>query len=131
MGCGKQRVHKNFFVFSFSIQAHANRLLTFDDSVGIVPAEPVVGGVQLVPGVGLVDLEVLVVIVALVLVRVHPHLVGVGGEGDRRVEPHLPVLLVVDGAYLEPVLVPADEAGLLPSVAGGAGAHDGGLGEDA
>mmetsp|Transcript_22557 Transcript_22557/g.40133 ORF Transcript_22557/g.40133 Transcript_22557/m.40133 type:complete len:208 (-) Transcript_22557:665-1288(-) len=85
----------------------------------------------LISGIGLVHLEVLVVLVGLVLVGVNTNLVGVPLEGDGGVEADLAVLLVVDGADLESVLVSADEAGLLSAVAGGAGAHDGGLGEDA
>ena len=90
--------------------------LTFYDAISIVPPESIVGGVQLVPGVGLVYLEILVVIVTLVLVSVHSHLVRIPLERDCGVETDLAVLLVIDGAYLEAVLVAADETRLLTSV---------------
>ena len=91
--------------------------LTWDVSIFVIPPEAIIGGVQLIPRIGLVDLEIRIVIVRLVLVRVHAHLVRVARERDARVQSDLTILLVVDGAYFESVLVPADEAGLLPAVA--------------
>ena len=105
--------------------------LTLYDAIGIVPPESIIGGVQLVPRVGLVHLEVLVVIVALILVGVYTHLVGIPLEGDGGIETDLAALLMIDGANLEAVLIATDETRLLASVPRGAGAHDGRLGENA
>jgi hypothetical protein len=105
--------------------------LTIYNAIGIVPPESIIGGVQLVPRVGLVHLEVLVVIVALILVGVYTHLVGIPLEGDGGIETDLAALLMIDGADLKAVLVATDETRLLASVPRGASAHDGRLGEDA
>lgn len=78
-----------------------------------------------------INLEITIVIISLIVMSINTQLVGIAPVTDGGIQPNLSVLLVVDGADFESVLVPADEAGLLAAVAGGSGAHDGGLGEDA
>mmetsp|Transcript_13471 Transcript_13471/g.52928 ORF Transcript_13471/g.52928 Transcript_13471/m.52928 type:complete len:586 (+) Transcript_13471:1619-3376(+) len=53
------------------------------------------------------------------------------GEHDGGVQADVAALAVVDGAHLEALGVSADEARLAATVAGGAGGHHAGLGEDA
>mmetsp|Transcript_3508 Transcript_3508/g.6415 ORF Transcript_3508/g.6415 Transcript_3508/m.6415 type:complete len:313 (+) Transcript_3508:763-1701(+) len=62
---------------------------------------------------------------------VHTDFVVVVRVGNGGIETDGAVLLVVHGAYLKPVLVAANEPGLLTAVAGGASAHDRGLHKDA
>ena len=57
------------------------------------------------------------------MVRVQAVLVVVVGVRDRGINADRAVLLMVDGADLESLLVTADEAGLLPAVARSALAH--------
>mmetsp|Transcript_27947 Transcript_27947/g.80755 ORF Transcript_27947/g.80755 Transcript_27947/m.80755 type:complete len:307 (-) Transcript_27947:54-974(-) len=90
-----------------------------------------VGGVELITGRGLVNLEELLVGVGNVSVGVDADLVGVIAVRDGGVEADLTPVLVIDGADLESLLVASDHAGLLPTVARGTGAHDGGLNKDA
>lgn len=105
--------------------------LTRDVAILVVTLETIIGGVERISRTGRINLEVVIVIVRLVVIGVDTDLVIVTTEGDGGIKTDRPVLLVVDGADLESVLVTADETGLLTSVPGGSGTHDGGLGEDA
>ena len=98
--------------------------LTGDVAILIVTPEAIIRGVERIPRTGRVNLEVVIVIVRLVLVRVDTDLVGITEEGNGGIETDRTVFLVVDRADLESVLVSADETGLLTSVAGGSGTHD-------
>ena len=58
----------------------------------------------------------LTMLVRHVVVRVHSHLVRVVPIRNRRIQPDLPALLMIDRADLEPIAVAPQQPGLLPSV---------------
>ena len=105
--------------------------LTINIHIGIVRLETSIRRVQLIPRIRLIHLEILIMLIRLILMRINTHLVIISQKGDGGIQSDLAILLVIDGAYFESVLVSADETGLLSAVATGARAHDGGLGEDA
>ena len=106
-------------------------VLTLDISIGIVPPETIIGRVELITRTGSIHLKVLVMIVGLILMCIHTHLIAVPFECDGGIQSNLTILLVIDGANFESILVTANETRLLTSITGGAGTHYGGLGKDA
>jgi len=84
------------------------------------------------PCTGRINLEISTVILRHFLTSMDANnFILVAPEGDAGVQSDITALLVVDGVDFKSILVSAEEAGLLTSVAGGACAHDRGLGEDA
>ena len=106
-------------------------VLTLDISIGIVSPETIIGRVELITRTGSIHLKVLIMIVGLILVCIHTHLIAVPFECDGGIQSYLTILLVIDGANFESILVAANETRLLTSITGGAGTHYGGLGKDA
>jgi hypothetical protein len=105
--------------------------LTINISIRIVPLETLIRGMQLIPSARSINLEITIVIIRLIIMGIHTQLVGVTAVRNGGIQSNLSVLLMVDGADFESILVSADETGLLTTVAGGSRAHDGGLGKDA
>lgn len=106
-------------------------ILTLDISIRIVPPESIIGRVEFVPRTWSIHLEIFIMIVRLILMSVHTHLVAVSSEGNGGIQSHLAILLMIDGANFESILVSANETRLLTSIAGGARAHYGSLCKDA
>jgi hypothetical protein len=106
-------------------------LLTLDISIRIVPPESIIGRVELISCTGSIHLKILIMIICLILMSVHTHLVAIATEGNGGIQSDLAILLVIDGTDFESILVTTNESRLLTSIAGGAGTHYRGLGEDA
>mmetsp|Transcript_3850 Transcript_3850/g.5615 ORF Transcript_3850/g.5615 Transcript_3850/m.5615 type:complete len:295 (+) Transcript_3850:400-1284(+) len=69
-------------------------------------------------------------IVRLIFMCVDTNLIGITTVRNCSIDTDLSLLLVVNGADLESILVSTDETRLLTSITGSSSAHDGGLGED-
>ena len=85
---------------------------------------------QGVTGTGLVDLEQFVVLLGNVIVCVDTDFVGVPTVRNGGIDTNGAVLLVIDGANFETVLVTTEQTRLLAAVARRLAPHDRGLGKD-
>ena len=86
---------------------------------------------QGISSTGLVYLEIFVMIICLVFMSVHTNLIGITTVSNCSIDTNLSILLVINGADLESILVTTDKTRLLTSITRSSSAHDGGLGKDA
>lgn len=82
--------------------------LTLDNSIGIVTLESIIRGVELIPSTGDINLEVLIMIVSFILMGIYTNLIGIALEGDGGIQTYFTILLMIDGADFESILVTAD-----------------------
>ena len=90
--------------------------LTLNDTIGIVPLEAITACIRLVV---LDNLKILLMLVNHIIVCVRTRHIAVSCKDDGGVQSYFSTHPMVNGAYFESILAPAEKTGLLSIVAGG------------